>query len=47
MRMVGQGAGLRMLKQTMLRMVKGEVAMRLKIWGTAFKAEVGVAASPL
>ena len=36
-----------MLKQTMLRMVKGEVAMRLEIWRTALKAEVGVAASPL
>ena len=35
MRAQGQGAGLRLLRQIMVRMVKGEVAMRVVIWKTA------------
>merc|ERR1719253_1857033 len=40
MRAQGQDAGLRMLKQIMVRMVKGEAAMRVEIWRTAMKDEV-------
>jgi len=39
MRMEGQGAGLRMLKQIMFRMVKGEIGMRLMIWRSATQAD--------
>ena len=37
MRAQGQGAGLRMLKQIMVRMVKGEAGLRVEIWRTAMK----------
>jgi len=43
MRAQGQGAGLRMLKQIMVRMVKGEAAMRIEIWRTTMKDEVRLA----
>ena len=40
MKAQGQGAGLRMLRQIMLRMVKGEAGMRVEIWRTMMKDEV-------
>merc|ERR1719353_720319 len=40
MRSQGQGAGLRMLRQIMMRMVKGEAGMRVEIWRTTMKDEV-------
>ena len=40
MRAQGQGAGLRMLRQIMARMVKGEKGMRIEIWRTSMKDEV-------
>ena len=40
MRAQGQGAGLRMLRQIMMRMVKGEAGMRVEIWRTTMKDEV-------
>merc|ERR1719324_343577 len=36
----GQGAGLRQLRQIMVRLVKGEVGMRVEIWRTAMKDEM-------
>ena len=39
MRAQGQGAGLRQLRQIMVRMVKGEVGMRLEIWRMAMSTE--------
>merc|ERR1719201_2797893 len=36
----GQGAGLRQLRQIMVRLVKGEVGLRVEIWRTAMKDEV-------
>merc|ERR1719247_3348391 len=43
MRSQGQGAGLRMLRQIMMRMVKGEAGMRVEIWRTTMKDEVRMA----
>merc|ERR1719181_264434 len=40
MRAQGQGAGLRQLRQIMVRMVKGEVGLRVEIWRTTMKDEV-------
>merc|ERR1719460_2946772 len=40
MRSQGRGAGLRMLRQIMMRMVKGEAGMRVEIWRTTMKDEV-------
>ena len=39
MKAQGQGAGLRQLRQIMMRMVKGEVGMRVEIWRTAMRDE--------
>ena len=35
----GQSAGLRMLRQIMARMLKGEVGLRLEVWRTAMRDE--------
>merc|ERR1719398_337477 len=43
MRSQGQSAGLRMLRQIMMRMVKGEAGMRVEIWRTTMKDEVRAA----
>merc|ERR1719502_2453999 len=40
MKAQGQGAGLRQLRQIMVRMVKGEVGLRVEIWRTTMKDEV-------
>merc|ERR1719482_673476 len=40
MKAQGQGAGLRQLRQIMVRLVKGEVGLRVEIWRTAMKDEV-------
>lgn len=34
MRAQGQGAGLRMLRQIVARMVKGELGLRMEVWRT-------------
>merc|ERR1719199_1825655 len=40
MRAQGQSAGLRQLRQIMIRMVKGEAGLRVEIWRTTMKDEV-------
>merc|ERR1719502_1001970 len=40
MKAQGQGAGLRQLRQIMMRMVKGEVGMRVEVWRTTMRDEV-------
>ena len=39
MRAQGQGAGLRMLRMTMARLVRGELGMRIEIWRTCMRDE--------
>merc|ERR1719454_951998 len=40
MKAQGQGAGLRQLRQIMIRMVKGEAGLRVEIWRTTMKDAV-------
>ena len=39
MRAQGQGAGLRMLKQCLARMMRGELGMRVEIWRTTMNRD--------
>ena len=40
MRVKGQSAGLRQLRQIMARMAKGELGLRVEVWRTAMRDEV-------